>query len=199
MNCHPKGGSCVSEGRALQKKTTPPNKVQRLGSATLRPSAAQVTLGSIKIMKEIELANRLKHYLKSLGYYTLGVAISCVIGYCIMFYNAGFGFLCALLLWVFFLYRLHLSIGAALIESELIKRIVIMLPIIALSTALLTLKIYVNESNPFGGHSLIPERERLFNYFLFSVWTIVMLWEFYYILLSWLERKNNRTLTTPKL
>ncbi|WP_144266368.1 hypothetical protein [Pontibacter ummariensis] len=150
-------------------------------------------------MKDVELVNRLTHYLKSLGYYTLGVGIACVIGYFIMIYNAGFGVLFALLLWVFLFYRLHLSIGAALIESDLRKRVVVMLPIIAFATALLTLKIYVNESNPFGGHPLIPERERIFNYFLYSLWTTVMLWEFYYLLLSWLKRKNNRTLTTPKL
>ena len=122
-----------------------------------------------------------------------------MIGYFIMLYNAGLGVVLALLLWVFLFYRLHLSIGAALIESDLRKRIVVILPIIALSTALLTLKIYVNESNPLGAHPLIPERERIFNYFLYSLWTTVMLWEFYYLLLSWLKRKNNRTLTTPKL
>ncbi len=150
-------------------------------------------------MKEVELANRLKHYLNSLGYYTLGVGIACVIGYFIMFYNAGFGVLFALLLWVFLFYWLHLSIGTALIEYDLRKRVVVTLPIIALSMALMTLKFYVNESSPIGGHSLIPERERVFNYFLYSLWTTVMLWEFNYLFLSWLKRKNNRTLTTPKL
>lgn len=150
-------------------------------------------------MKEVELANRLKHYLKILEHYTLGVGIACVIGYFIMFYNDELGVLFVLLFWVFFFYRLHLNFGAALIESDLRKRVVIMLPIIALSTALMTLKIYVNESNPFGVHPLIPERERIFNYFLYSLWTTVMLWEFYYLFLTWLKRKNNRTLTTPKL
>lgn len=150
-------------------------------------------------MKEVELANRLKHYLKSLGFYILGVGITWAVGYFIMFYNAGFGVLFALLLWVFLFYRLHLSIGAAFVENDLRKKVVVMLPIIALSTALMTFKIYVNESNPFGGHPLIPERERIFNYFLYSLWTTVILWEFYYLLLSWLKRKNNRTLNTPKL
>ncbi|MFD3002805.1 hypothetical protein ACFS7Z_20715 [Pontibacter toksunensis] len=115
-------------------------------------------------MEEIELAKRLKHYLNSLGNYTLGVGIACMIGYFIMFYNAGFGVLFALLLWVILFYILHLSIGAALIESDIRKRIVVMLPIIALSTALLILKIYVNESNSFGGHPLI-QKEYLTTFF----------------------------------
>ena len=150
-------------------------------------------------MKEVELAKRLRHYLISLGYYTLSVGLAYVIGYFIMFYNAGLGVLLTFFLWVFLFYRLHLSIGDVLVERDFRKRVVVTLPISAFSTALLTLKIYVNESNPFDGHPLIPERERIFNYFLYSLWTTVMLWEFYYLLFSWLKRKNNSTLTTPEI
>ena len=110
-------------------------------------------------MKKVEIAQRVKYYLKYLSYYTLGIGVACIMGDFVMIYNQRLGGVIGLALSVFSFYRLHFSLGSALINSSYRKRIVEILPIVAISTVLLTLKIYVIESNPFGVHPLVSQQK----------------------------------------
>jgi hypothetical protein len=143
-------------------------------------------------MRRIEIGQRLKYYLKFLGYYILGVMVVCGVSILIMIYNEGLGVLFGFLLIVLLFCKLHLDIGTSLIDSRFNNKVVMMLPIICISTALLFLKIYVNEHNPSGEHPLISEKERIVNYLLYSLWTTILLWECYYIL--WFKFKQTKTM-----
>lgn len=142
-------------------------------------------------MREVTIVKRLKCYTRELAYYILGVGISWIISLVIIFQNPVLGVLFALLFWVLFFYRLHFCISAILIENVSRKRILLMLPIVFLSTGLLCLKIYVNESIQPGMHPVISENKRILNYFLYSSWMPVVLWELYYIILLWFNKNSN--------
>ena len=142
------------------------------------------------VVEKVEVPHRLKHYLKHSIQYMVGVGVACAVGAFIMVFDAKLGLISVLMASALLFYRFHLKIGTTLTGSRVKRRSLFLLPVIVVSTALVVMKVYVNEPSPSGGHPLVSEGKRMLNYLLYSVWTSVVLWEAFYRL--WSKRRTTK-------
>ena len=150
-------------------------------------------LGALKRMKNFGITERLRIYLKYLGHYILGIGFSCLCGTAISYYNLGLGILIGLLFAIILFFKLHINIGVTFIGSSKLTLAFKLLPIILIATLMVFLKMFVNETenNRTSCLAKISEEKRFLNYFDFTLWTTIFLWEIYYNLLTKILKGNN--------
>ena len=134
----------------------------------------------------MKLIDRLNVYIQSLIKYVLGVIIVLAIGLLVGFVHRELGLLLTVSLITFVFIKYHYDMCKRLTRYLAILKWKVFTPLIIISVLLLTLKIYVNETINFNNSCFtrVSENARLWNYFSYSIWTSVILWELYYTLLS---------------
>ncbi len=134
----------------------------------------------------MKLIDRLNVYIQSLIKYVLSVIIVLAIGLLVGFVHRELGLLLIVSLITFVFIKYHYDMCKRLTSYLAILKWKVFTPLIIISVLLLTLKIYVNETINFNNSCFtrVSENARLWNYFLYSIWTSVILWELYYALLS---------------
>ncbi len=144
----------------------------------------------------MELISRLRLYTRSVINYIFGVFILLGIGFLFGIVQKNYGLLLIVFTLPVVFVKLHYDICKSLTSHFGILRWKLLTPIFIISILLLTFKIYVNETINYHSSCFtkIAESSRLWNYFLYSIWTTIVLWELYYKLLSKILRhklKNN--------
>ncbi|MFT2008422.1 hypothetical protein ACMA1I_07085 [Pontibacter sp. 13R65] len=163
-------------------------------------------------MRNIGLLERLNIYIKSLRQYVLGFVLyflllttysyfAHITDRKIADYSGLEGFILYLFLVIlvvvpfYLIGKVHLSIGRSLFKNTK-KEILLTIPVFVVWTVLLIFKFYVNEIiyTHYGGYGGfgrgVSEVQRLFNYFLFSLWTTILWWEIYYRILLVFQRNK---------
>ena len=87
----------------------------------------------------------------------------------------------------------HFYLGFRLIRRSRLKRIIVGIAVIVISTMLLIFKIWVDEgtfNNPFI-MTYMHKSRRLFNYVVYFVWTTIVIWEIVFIVHVKSERDSD--------
>lgn len=134
--------------------------------------------------------HRLKIYVRATLFYTTSMMLFFLILYGMVEYskNPGLiekiiGMTCLLgLLATFFMY--HVKLSDVLFPNTNYKINPHLVIVLILSGSLISFKILINEEIfPLGNCGFMKgpsESERLWNYFVYSIWTTIILWEVYY-------------------
>jgi hypothetical protein len=131
-------------------------------------------------------------YLQVIGWLLLRFLLLLAISLGIGLIDGLAGILTCILLVIIFILLFQWELALALLVGRWHQKLLLALPVMFASLVLMSYKIYINERIPRGPFDHFYDSDRLPGYFIFYIWSSILLWEIYYHITYHLSKKMSK-------